>query len=190
MVWSCGMWVGSHSLGAQGTFHCPGPSLRMSLVSGSGPPCAQNNTQQVGCRLMSWMGWLGGNFWENQPWRGVGCRVVESLEWARASQPSSSMWSFQWCLRNTRSGRDSHQYRSLQPACIHPHPHPHPWPRHSWWQPHPSAHCSRCSVPSGAGYNGQRLPWLGNGGAEAPALSSPGKRQLRIKNVGKTMQTP
>lgn len=33
------------------------------------------------------MGWLGENFWENQPWRGVGCRVMESLELASHTQP-------------------------------------------------------------------------------------------------------
>lgn len=63
----------------------------------------------------SWMGWLGENFQESQPWRGVGCRIGGSLE------RSSSMGSFQWCLRSTRSGWDSHQCHSLQPACIHPH---------------------------------------------------------------------
>lgn len=37
------------------------------------------------------------------------------------ASPASSMWSFQWCLRKTQSCWDSHQYHSLQPACIHPH---------------------------------------------------------------------
>lgn len=140
------------------------------------------------------MGWLGKNFWEIQPRRRVGCRVVESLEWA--SQAS------QLCVEFPEVFEEHPLQLGFPPvpfpaACVHPssYPHPHtPIPIHvpgiPAGSPHPSAHRSCRSVPSGAGYNGQRLPWLGNGGAAAPVLSSPSKRQLYIKNEGKTIQIP
>lgn len=162
-------------MGAQGTLQCPGPSLWS--VPDPTPLCPERHkTSRMQTDVMD--GMAGGELLAKPTLERGG--LQESLEWARASQPSS-VWSSLWCLRNTHSGWDSQQCCSLQPACIHPHSHPHPCPRHSCWQPHPS-------VPSGAGYNGHRLPWLGNGGAAAPVLSSPGKRQLYIKNEGKTIQ--
>lgn len=71
MVWSVGCRWEATVWGHRG--HCSAQDLPSGQCQ-TQPPCAQNDTKQAGCKLMSWMGWLGENFWKNQPWRGVGCR--------------------------------------------------------------------------------------------------------------------